>query len=120
MAAPKDLVTISYEDLEYDWIPPNGDFIVKVQPIIARQVNLCGYVINFERKRHPKTGKWTYPIYTFDSRKFPPRNINPGAKCDLKTVLPEIIKKITNPLQPVVRITQTESVKTERVKTKEK
>jgi hypothetical protein len=115
----QDLVPVLHEDVEYKWEAPKGDFIVKVQPRIAKTINLCGYEIDFLRKRNPDTGQWVYPIYVFDSRKFPPRN---GDK-EIKSVLPEILIKLTNPISPCVDIRNTETIrveKTEKPKTKRK
>jgi hypothetical protein len=104
-----DLVPITHVDVSYKWKPPKGDFKVEVQPIIAKTVALCGYEINFFKTREPETGKWIYPIYTLDSRKFPPRVKSEG----LKSVLPEIMVKLTNPIGPVVNIINTEVIRAE-------
>ena len=112
--AKQDLMPVTYEDVGFQWKPPEGDFTVEVQPIIAKSVNLCGYNLEFRRLRDPKTGQWVYPIYTLDSRKFPPR-----VKSDLKSVLPEILVKLTNPLAPSVNIKNTEKI-VKRVQTKDK
>lgn len=105
----EDLMPVTYEDVTYKWEPPKGDFIVKIQPRIAKQVNLCGYVLEFEKMRDKTSGEWLYPIYTLDTRKFPPKVKTEG----LKSVLPEILIKLTNPLSPVVEIRNTEVVKEE-------
>ena len=112
--AKEDLMPVTYEDVSYTWEPPEGDFIVKVQPLIAKDVNLCGYNLEFRKLRDPNTGQWVYPIYTLDSRKFPPMG-----KSDLKSVLPEILVKLTNKLSPSIMITNTEKI-AKRVQTKEK
>ena len=118
--ARQDLMPITYEKVGYRWEPPEGDFIVEVQPIFAKSINLCGYELEFKKLRDPDTGQWVYPIYTLDSRKFPPR-----VKSDLESVLPEILIKLTNPLAPSINIKNTEKIaeteKTEkRVKSKTK
>ena len=103
----EDLMPVTYEDISYRWKPPEDcDFIVQVQPIVAKTVNLCGYTLDLFKKKNPQDGKWVYPIYTLDSRKFPPR-----VKADVKSVLPEIMVKLTNPLGPAVRIINTEVIK---------
>jgi len=108
----EDLMPVSYEDISYRWKPPEGDFIVQVQPLVAKTVNLCGYTLDLFKKKSPDDGKYVYPIYTLDSRKFPPRKPTKG----VKSVLPEIMVKLTNPLGPTVSIINTEKVKAEKVK----
>jgi len=111
-----ELMPVTYENVSYKWEAPEGDFIIKIQPIIAKTVALCGYELEFFKKREPGTGKWIYPIYTLDSRKFPPRVKTEG----LKSVLPEIITKLINPLSPVVNIRNTEIIRAERKEPKTK
>jgi hypothetical protein len=111
----QDLVPIIDEVVEYKWEAPDGDFIVKVQPKVAQTINLCGYEIAFEKKKSDE-GKWVYPIYILDSRKFPPVDGNEK----LKSVLPEILDKLANSLSPVVDIRNTETVRVEKPKTKGK
>jgi len=114
----KDLMPVTYENVGYRWEPPEGDFTVDIQPLIAKNVNLCGYNLEFRRLRDPNTGQWVYPIYTLDSRKFPPK-----VESELKSVLPEILIKLTNPLAPIVNIKNTEKIEkpvAKRVQTKEK
>ena len=103
--AREDLMPITYEKIGYRWEPPEGDFKVEVQPIFAKDIHLCGYSLEFKKLRDPDTGQWVYPIYTLDSRKFPPR-----VKSDLKSVLPEILIKLTNPLAPSINIKNTEKI----------
>ena len=103
--AKEDLMPVTYEKVGYRWEPPKGDFTVEVQPIFAKEINLCGYSLEFKRLRDPDTGQWVYPIYTLDSRKFPPK-----VESDLKSVLPEILIKLTNPLAPSVNIKNTEKI----------
>ncbi len=104
------LMPVSYVKVGYRWEPPDGDFIVEVQPIIAQTVNLCGYELDFKKEREPSTGQMVYPIYTLDSRKFPPLVKQPPQAKKIDSVLPEMLTKLTNPLAQVVMIVNTKKV----------
>ena len=109
-----DLKPVVYDKVAYKWEAPDGDFTVDIQPRIAKTINLCGYELDFKKIKNPSDGKWIYPIYTLDSRKFPPK-----VKSDLESVLPEILIKLTNPLAPSVNIRNTEKI-AKRVESKSK
>lgn len=103
-----DLMPISYNNINYrQSFPRDKHFSCKITPIVAKTVHLCGYGLNFSKVKHPDTGKMVNAIYTLDSRKFPPRNIEPGAtKSKQLSVLPEILEKLTNPVQPAVIVSE--------------
>ena len=114
--AREDLMPVTYEKTGYRWEPPDEDFVVEIQPIIAQSVNLCGYELEFNKLKDPQSGQLVYPLYTLDSRKFPPLEKGVPIKSkELKSVLPEILIKLTNPLSPVVRITNTRTIKPEPI-----
>lgn len=108
------LMAVSYAKVGVKWEPPEGDFLVQIQPVFAQAINLCGYHLDFKKRKDPQSGEWVYPLYTLDSRDFPPRKQGAIVKIkNMESVLPEIISKLTNPLSPVVRVTNTEKIKPE-------
>ena len=114
------LMPVEFEKIEDDLELPEGDFTAKVQPNYAITSNLCGYTLQFSKHKN-KQGKWVYPVYTVDSRKFPPL-YRDGATEDpnLSSVLPEILTKLAAGPDPVVVVQRIDEVKPGKQKEKEK
>jgi hypothetical protein len=106
---------------EYD-LEEGKDFIAHVKPLRACTVDLCGFVLNFQKLRNPKTGKWAYKREHLDSRKFIGKKEvfetdDLGKqirklKSTGKTVLPEMLQKLTHHLNKIVDVQHIEYVST--------
>ena len=92
------------DDLEEYVIEPKKDFIAHVRPIVARTCHLCGYDFDFKKMRNPRTGKFSYKKEALDSREYTELEINGVKKKGGKSVLPEILKKLTDPLSQDVLV----------------
>jgi hypothetical protein len=107
--AQKELTAVEFPEAGFELdLPADKHFIATFQPEIALTVNLCGYEIKFQKMKNPKTGEVVYPHYKLESRNFPPRGTNPDEKAI--TVLPEILKKMTQSLNKIGTVNRIEVV----------
>lgn len=97
--AQKEIMKFVVPELKtgYEY-PTDKDFKAHFQVKYATTCNLCGYSMKFEKIKD-KNGAVVYPIAIFDSRDFKPRGDKPDPK--LRSVLPEILTKLTHPLNEI-------------------
>lgn len=122
MSQQKGIMPIRYDSVKFDIeLPDDEHFVIDVKPNIAKTCHLCEYDIEFSKSKNPKTGQMEYPIYTLDSREFPPKHLG-GSKSAFKgkSVLPEILKKLMSGFSPVVNLHGSVKIIKEEKKAKSK
>jgi|GEM_PF-1819718 len=77
---------------------------VKIRTIRALPADLCGYQFDFKTELVEQGGQKVKVgvVYELDSKKFVDKN--PDSERFGKTVLPEIIAKLTNPMHKMVEV----------------